>query len=90
MKPGGYMNTAEGFSFTQQLFLGAFLASVGDISHIVYSNEILSEKKDKLGFYFQIQLLNLVWMFMCFFMLVIMLNFIIAVITSTYVRVIDF
>lgn len=84
-----YIGLAEGLSFYQMILLGTFESSVGDLTHVVY-RPYLKREKNTTAKMVNVQLLNFVWMIQCFFLLVIMLNFIIAVITSTYVRVIDY
>ena len=81
------MNTyTEGLSYTSKLFLGTFMDSVGDLQGIHYTKEIHDEKP---GFAktLNVQLLNILWTYMCFFNLVIMLNFLTAAISQTYMKV---
>ena len=73
---------AQGMNYSQKMFLQVFRTAIGELGMPVY-NDILA-KEDKLFVSINVILIWVVWFFQTFFMLIIMLNFLIAVITSTY------
>ena len=79
---------AQGMNYTQKMFLQVFRTAIGELGMPVYT-EILA-KEDQLFKSINITLIWVTWFFQTFFMLIIMLNFLIAVITSTYERVMNY
>jgi hypothetical protein len=79
---------AEGLTYFQKMLLQTFRTAIGELGMPVYS-DILA-KEDSLFRTMNIFLIWACWFSQTLFMLVIMLNFLIAVITSTYERVINY
>jgi hypothetical protein len=82
---------AIGLSYEQHVFLQVFRTAIGELAMPGYT-KITTELKDDPDNFFaklNISLLWVTWYCQTFFMIVIMLNFLIAVITSTYERVIN-
>ena len=78
----------EGLTYSQKMFLQTFRTALGELGMPVYT-EILA-KEDQVFKSINITLIWITWYFQTFFMLIIMLNFLIAVITSTYERVVNY
>lgn len=72
----------ESVGFFFKAFLQAFRTSIGELGTPKYEDSIPNQDtvKGKLNVY----LIWIIWYFMCFFDLVVMLNFIIAVISEAY------
>ena len=70
------------------MFLQTFRTAIGELGMPMYGK--ILEKEDSYFKTFNIALIWICWFFQTFFMLIIMLNFLIAVITSTYERVMNY
>ena len=77
---------AQGITFFQKTILQTFRTSIGELGMPVYEGVLA--QKDSFWRSLNIFLIWIVWYMQSFFMLVVMLNFIIAVITTTYAKVI--
>ena len=79
---------ADGLNYFQKTILQTFRTSIGQLGMPTYHNIIRANKMNPSIFNtINIYLIWLIWAIQTFFMLVIMLNFLIAVITNTYERV---
>ena len=78
----------QGPNYFAKMFLQSFRNSIGELGMPVYTK--ILERPHTIFTTINIFLIWFVWFVQTFFMLVIMLNFLIAVITSTYDRVINF
>jgi hypothetical protein len=76
------VDEAKGLTYFQKTVLQTFRTAIGELGMPKY--EKISEKDDSIFKDINIYLIWLVWFIQTFFMLVIMLNFLIAVITSNY------
>ena len=70
------------------MFLQTFRTAIGELGMPMYGN--ILAKEDSIFKSINIALIWICWFFQTFFMLIIMLNFLIAVITSTYERVMNY
>lgn len=82
------MEKAEGLKFFELMFLQTFMTSIGELFLPKYTEVYTSNDSPLKSI--QITLIWLSWFFSTFLMLVFMLNFLIAVISSTYERVINY
>jgi hypothetical protein len=78
----------QNLTYFQMMFLQTFRTAIGELGMPMYSHII--EKPDSFFKTFNISLIWICWFSQTFFMLIIMLNFLIAVITSTYERVMNY
>jgi hypothetical protein len=81
------VSDAAGISFFQKTMLQTFRTSIGELGMPMYAK--ILDKEDSFWKSLNIFLIWMMWYTQAFFMLVIMLNFIIAVITTTYGKVIN-
>ena len=81
---------AKGLSYEEYVFLQVYRTSIGELAMPGYKNITAEIKNDGENFFasFNITLLWWTWYAQTFTMIIILLNFLIAVITSTYERVI--
>ena len=77
---------AQGLTFSEKMFLGTFLISVGNLTRISYE-PLLLKGYSPFAKWLNVQAANFFWFFECFVLLVLALNFLISVIFNTYMLV---
>ena len=80
------VNEAKNLGYFAKTFLQTFRTSIGELGMPKYNN-LVAKKNGGIFKAINIFLIWLCWFIQTFFMLVVMLNFLIAVITSNYEKV---
>ena len=79
---------AEGLNYYQKTVLQTYRTSIGELSMPMYTTILeANELNPSIFHWVNILLIWFIWFIQSFFMLVIMMNFLIAVIVNTYDRV---
>ena len=76
---------AEGLSYFQKMILQTFRTSIGELGFPQYGKILMEQENNPSVFHsIQIAAIWLIWFVQTFFMLVILTNFIVAVVVGTY------